>query len=146
MISARSPIAWPRRPVGGTAKLGIVRDSKRYTATVALVAAPETVPRDERLIAGDSPFAGLTVLNLSPAVAEEFSYRGELGGRHRRRGGGGLQRGPRRLRPGRRHRRGQPGRDHVDRAAGHRRRRAEPRGGTWWSGAAAGPMQLSFRG
>ncbi|MEX2035881.1 MAG: Do family serine endopeptidase [Xanthobacteraceae bacterium] len=68
------------RPIGGTAKLGIMRDSKAYTATVALIAAPETVPRDERLIAGGSPFAGLTVLNLSPAVAEEFSYRGEFGG------------------------------------------------------------------
>ena len=38
------------------------------------------MPRDERLIDGDSPFAGLTVVNLSPAVAEELSYRGRPAG------------------------------------------------------------------
>ena len=64
------------KPLGGTVKLGIVRDGKRYTATVALEAAPETVPRDQTVIDGDSPMAGLTVLNLSPAVAEEMSYSG----------------------------------------------------------------------
>ena len=65
------------KPLGGSAALGIVRDGKAYTATVALAAAPETVPRDQRVIAGDSPLAGLTVLNLSPAVADELSYHGE---------------------------------------------------------------------
>jgi len=64
------------KPLGGTAKLGIVRDGKRYTAVVKLEAAPETPPRDSRLIAGGSPFAGITVLNLSPAVAEELAYDG----------------------------------------------------------------------
>ena len=68
------------REIGGTTEFWILRDGERYKATVALVSAPETVPRDERLIVGESPFAGLTVLNLSPAVAEEFSYRGNLGG------------------------------------------------------------------
>jgi S1-C subfamily serine protease len=34
------------------------------------------VPRDSRTIGGDSPLAGLTVLNLSPAVADELSYPG----------------------------------------------------------------------
>ena len=66
--------------IGGTTEFWIVRDGERYKATVSLTAAPESVPRDERLIVGDSPFAGLTVLNLSPAVAEEFAYRGGLGG------------------------------------------------------------------
>jgi Do/DeqQ family serine protease len=66
--------------IGGTTEFWIVRDGERYKATVSLTAAPESVPRDERLIVGDSPFAGLSVLNLSPAVAEEFAYRGGLGG------------------------------------------------------------------
>ena len=35
-------------------------------------AAPETVPRDDRQIDGFSPFAGASVLNLSPAVAQEL--------------------------------------------------------------------------
>jgi S1-C subfamily serine protease len=68
------------KPLGGSAKLEIVRGGKRYTAVVALTTAPETVPRDERRIGGDSPFTGLTVLNLSPAVAEEFSYTGDYKG------------------------------------------------------------------
>jgi S1-C subfamily serine protease len=40
---------------------------------IALVAAPETPPRDAREIDGSNPFAGATVANLSPAVAEEMS-------------------------------------------------------------------------
>jgi S1-C subfamily serine protease len=40
--------------------------------TVKLVAAPE-LPRDPIKITGDSPFAGATVINLSPAVADEYS-------------------------------------------------------------------------
>jgi Do/DeqQ family serine protease len=64
------------KTVGGTAKLGILRDGKRYTATIQLQAAPEVPPRDERTLTGDSPLAGLTVLNLPPAVADELLYRG----------------------------------------------------------------------
>lgn len=39
---------------------------------MSLEAAPETVPRDPRRIEGYSPFAGTTIVNLSPAVAEEL--------------------------------------------------------------------------
>ena len=61
--------------IGATAKLGIVRDGKHYVATLALEAAPETVPRDEiddrrRLAA----CRARPSLNLSPAVAEELAY------------------------------------------------------------------------
>jgi Do/DeqQ family serine protease len=63
--------------IGGTAKLGILRNGHPYQATLALQGAPETVPRDKRTIEGDSPFSGLTVLNLSPAVAEELSFGGD---------------------------------------------------------------------
>jgi S1-C subfamily serine protease len=41
--------------------------------TVALITAPETTPRDTRELDGANPFAGATVANLSPAVAEELS-------------------------------------------------------------------------
>ncbi len=68
------------KPLGGETKLGVLRDGKRYTATVALEAAPEVPPRDERLIKGDTAFAGLTVLNLSPAVADELGYDGDKSG------------------------------------------------------------------
>jgi S1-C subfamily serine protease len=42
-------------------------------APVRLAAAPEKPPRDPVKIKGNSPFTGATVVNLSPAVAEEFS-------------------------------------------------------------------------
>ncbi len=63
--------------VGVTATLGIVRGGKQYQTTIALEAAPETVPRAETMISGNSPVAGATVLNLSPAVADEMLYNGD---------------------------------------------------------------------
>ena len=65
---------------GGTAKLGIVRDGKLYQAIVKLEPAPESVPRDETTISGRSPVSGATVLNLSPAVADEMLYPGNPAG------------------------------------------------------------------
>ncbi len=44
---------------------------------MSLEVAPEIPPRDQRIIAGQSPFSGLTVLNLSPAVTEELSLPAE---------------------------------------------------------------------
>ncbi len=63
--------------LGTTVKLIFFRKGKEYSTSLALVAAPETTPRDPVVIAGDSPLAGLTVVNLSPAVAEEMSYVGD---------------------------------------------------------------------
>jgi Do/DeqQ family serine protease len=57
--------------LGSQTKLTVLRAGKPYEAAIALTAAPETVPRDQRVIKAISPFAGLTVVNLSPAVAEE---------------------------------------------------------------------------
>ncbi len=60
------------KPLGSTASLSIIRSGKPLTLTVKLATAPE-LPRDPIKITGSSPFAGATVINLSPAVAEEFS-------------------------------------------------------------------------
>ena len=38
-----------------------------------LEAAPENPPREELKITGPSPFAGVTVVNFSPAVGEEIT-------------------------------------------------------------------------
>jgi S1-C subfamily serine protease len=65
------------KALGDTAKLGVVRGGRKYVASLTLEAAPETVPRDDRAIDGQSPFAGATVVNLSPAVAEELAYPGK---------------------------------------------------------------------
>jgi S1-C subfamily serine protease len=60
------------RPLGSSASLAVARAGRPLQLTVKLIAAPE-LPRDPVKIAGDSPFAGATVINLSPAVAEEYS-------------------------------------------------------------------------
>ncbi len=62
--------------IGGDATLGVIRNGREYVATLALEAAPETVPRDEMQIRGTSPLTGVTVANLSPALAEEIAFRG----------------------------------------------------------------------
>ncbi|PZR82399.1 MAG: serine protease [Stutzerimonas stutzeri] len=61
------------RPIGGTTQLTVLRGGKRITVPIKLTPAPETRPREPVKVAGRSPFTGLTVLNLSPAVAEELS-------------------------------------------------------------------------
>ncbi|ESR26540.1 Do family serine endopeptidase [Lutibaculum baratangense] len=60
------------RGIGGTADLTILRDGREETVAVALMPAPEDPPRDLREIGGSSPFAGATVGNLSPKLAEEL--------------------------------------------------------------------------
>ena len=61
------------KPVGGTATVGVLRGGKKTALTLRLTAAPETRPRDVVTLKGRWPLAGLTVANLSPAVAEELS-------------------------------------------------------------------------
>jgi Do/DeqQ family serine protease len=61
------------RPIGGTTTLTVLRAGKRISVSVKLVAAPETRPRDLVKLTSRSPLAGLTVGNLSPALAEELS-------------------------------------------------------------------------
>jgi Do/DeqQ family serine protease len=62
------------KPLGGTAKLGIVRNGRDLVATVALVTAPD-LPRDEIVIRSRSPFSGAKVANLSPALADELQLQ-----------------------------------------------------------------------
>jgi Do/DeqQ family serine protease len=61
------------KAIGGTASLSVRRDSKSLVAPLALVAAPEKPAREKIKIKGNSPFAGATVVNISPATVEEFS-------------------------------------------------------------------------
>ncbi len=64
------------KPIGGVASLGVLRGGKKIVAPMKLVAAPEIPPRDPVKIKGQSPFAGATVVNISPAVIEELSVQG----------------------------------------------------------------------
>ncbi len=67
--------------VGNVAKLTINRAGKIIEVSVKLITAPETTPRDTRAIDASSPFQGVTVSNISPAVAAEIglTYRGQTG-------------------------------------------------------------------
>jgi Do/DeqQ family serine protease len=59
------------KPIGGTARLGIVRAGKEVALTVPLEAVPDA-PHEELIIASPSPFQGAKVSNLSPALAERL--------------------------------------------------------------------------
>ncbi|MET3891833.1 Do/DeqQ family serine protease [Bosea sp. OAE506] len=61
------------RPLGGVASLTVLRSGKRVVLPVKLVPAPELRPREPVTLSGRSPLAGLTVMNLSPALAEELA-------------------------------------------------------------------------
>ncbi|WP_036285055.1 DegQ family serine endoprotease [Methylocystis sp. ATCC 49242] len=68
------------RPIGGVATLGVLRSGKKITAQIKLASAPEIPPRDPVKLKGQSPFAGATVVNISPAVIEEMSVQGAASG------------------------------------------------------------------
>ncbi len=66
--------------LSGQTSLSVVRGGKRIIVPVRLVMAPETRPREPVTIKGRSPLSGLTVVNMSPAVAEELSVDASVEG------------------------------------------------------------------
>jgi len=58
--------------VGDVIRLGVRRGGAEQALNVRAEAAPATPARGERTITGRSPFQGVTVVNLSPAVADEL--------------------------------------------------------------------------
>ena len=58
--------------IGSSAMVEYQHEGKRRESRVQLIAAPETTARDERLLEGNTPFAGLTVANLSPGLTEQL--------------------------------------------------------------------------
>ncbi len=59
------------KPIGGAARIGILRSGKETILNVALQPLPAT-PQEEVLIASSSPFQGAKVSNLSPALADSL--------------------------------------------------------------------------
>ncbi len=57
---------------GETLRLGVRRAGGEQALSVHAEAAPAIPARDEQVIVGRNPFEGATVVNLSPAVAEEI--------------------------------------------------------------------------
>ena len=61
------------KPLGGNASIGFLRNGKKMKVAIKLIPAPETPPRETLKVSGRSPFSGAILMNVSPAVAEEFS-------------------------------------------------------------------------
>ncbi|NML73896.1 DegQ family serine endoprotease [Rhizobium sp. S-51] len=64
--------------LGKPVTLTVREDGKEKEISMTLSGAPETTPRDERLIEGRSPFAGAKVANLSPKLAYELKMPSEV--------------------------------------------------------------------
>ena len=61
---------------GGRAEFGILRRGEETALSVPVELPPETPPRDRRRLTGRHPLAGADIVNLSPAVIEEFAFHG----------------------------------------------------------------------
>ena len=66
------------KAIGDDVELSFLRRHKSFSATVSLIKAPETTPRNKTVIRQRGPFSGLEVSNLSPAVASEMGV-GDFG-------------------------------------------------------------------
>ncbi len=66
--------------VGDSKLIEYRRGDASLQATIKMVAAPETVARQQTEITGKNPFAGLIVANLSPAVADEVNLPSDATG------------------------------------------------------------------
>jgi len=60
--------------IGSLVDLHFIRNGVQKTAKVYMMAPPEVPLRDTRVINGNSPLAGVTIENLSPAVADELGF------------------------------------------------------------------------
>ncbi len=58
--------------IGDAKLLEFRRGNQSQQVAISLMAAPETVNRQDTTITGNTPLAGLVVANLSPAVADEL--------------------------------------------------------------------------
>jgi S1-C subfamily serine protease len=58
--------------VGETVPVKVLRDGKEVVLEVPLTAPPEEPKRDRSVLQGRHPLSGATVVNMSPAVADEL--------------------------------------------------------------------------
>lgn len=64
------------QPLGGQAHFTVLRGGEVMDVPIDLEPAPETTPRDTRVLEERSPFQGASVMNLSPAVSDELRLEG----------------------------------------------------------------------
>ncbi len=67
------------RQPGQSLRLQVMHKGKVAQVSVTAVAPPETPPRDVTVLGGRTPFTGLKVANLSPALAQELAVPQERG-------------------------------------------------------------------
>lgn len=58
--------------VGKTARMTVSENGTQRDVEMTLTQAPESTPRDERLLEGRNPLAGAVIANLSPRLADEL--------------------------------------------------------------------------
>ncbi len=63
-----------------SAEVSYWRRGKQLSARVATEPPPEDPPRNRTVLKGESPFTGLRVINVSPAVVEEMGLKGVTDG------------------------------------------------------------------
>jgi serine protease Do len=61
------------RAVDDTVKVRALRKGGEETFVMKIAAPPESPPRDSTRLAGRQPLAGVTVANMSPALADELA-------------------------------------------------------------------------
>lgn len=66
-------------PLGEKADFGVVRRGEELKIEVAAIAPPEEPPRQDSVMAGNTPFAGARVVNINPAVGVELGIADESG-------------------------------------------------------------------
>ncbi len=67
-------------PIGSVQIVEYQRGGKRIEISITLTAAPETTAREETLIEGKNPLAGMVAANLSPALADELGLKADATG------------------------------------------------------------------
>src|SRR5437879_163224 len=58
--------------VGDTVPVKVIRAGKEVMLDVSLMSPPEKPPRDKAMLDGRHPLSGATVVNMSPAIADEL--------------------------------------------------------------------------
>lgn len=66
--------------LGRVVKLDVLTRGDRNDLSIRLDEPPEVPARDQREISGRSPFAGVTIVNLSPRVAQELEFKVDKSG------------------------------------------------------------------
>jgi Do/DeqQ family serine protease len=64
------------RSLGGQVAMTILRNGRPQDIRVALMTAPDRPAREPLKVTSNAPFRGLIVVNINPAVKEEFSVQG----------------------------------------------------------------------